>query len=467
MKEFLQPISDFEWIIPKSAREGMRVNAKIIANADVINAIEDEALKQLTNVAMLPGVIDPVVGMPDMHWGYGLPVGAVGAFDPDEGIISAGMTGFDINCGINMISTNLTVKDIAQQKRELITELFRNIPCGVGSRGRLRLAADKLDDVLVDGANWAVENGYGVKRDIEHLEERGCMQGADPKKVSGTAKQRGGPQLGTLGAGNHFLEVQRVDKLFDKAYAKKYNLFDDQVVIMLHCGSRGLGHEVASDYLKIHARACEKYKIKLPDQQLVCAPIHSQEGQDYFAAMKAAVNYAFANRLVMTQWARETFAKVFSRSWDDLEMQTIYGIAHNICKVEEHRIDGKKRKLYVHRKGATRSFPDTPALIAGSMGTASYILHGTNLAMEKTFGSTCHGAGRAMSRHRALKEFHGKEVSADLEKHGIIARATSPAGLAEEAPKAYKDIEAVVDSVHDDGVSLKVARLVPLGVIKG
>ncbi|HII71326.1 TPA: RtcB family protein [Candidatus Woesearchaeota archaeon] len=467
MKDKLQRINDYEWLLPKTAREGMNVDAKIFANQAVMDVMEDDAIRQLSNVAMLPGVVAPVCAMPDAHVGYGLPMGAVGAFDEQDGVISSGCTGFDINCGINMIRTNLKTSEVQAKMRELTATLFQNIPCGVGSKGKLRLQKDELDEVLLHGCEWAVKNGYGVKEDCMNTEENGKMSGADPSKVSDMAKKRGGPQLGTLGAGNHFLEVQRVDKTFDDKYAERYKLKPDQVVIMLHCGSRGLGHEVASDFLRVHEQAARKYNIALPDKQLVCAPTQSDEGQDYYKAMKCAVNYAFANRLVMTHWVRESFEKVFGRSWQDMDMQTIYAIAHNICKLETHVVDGEKRNLYVHRKGATRSYPDTPALIAGSMGTASYILHGTQLAMEKTFGSTCHGAGRAMSRAQAIHTFKGGEIKAQLADKGIIARATSPQVLAEEAPKAYKDIEIVIDTVQGAGISEKVARMTPLGVVKG
>lgn len=468
MKEKLQKINDYEWLIPKSAREGMNVDAKIIANKAILDSMEDESLFQLTNVAMLPGVIEPVLAMPDAHIGYGLPMGAVAAFDFNEGVISSGCTGFDINCGVNMIRTNLTADEVNAKMKELVPALFNAIPCGVGSKGKLRLPPNKLDEVLVRGVNWAVENGYGVKEDINSMEENGCMEGADTSKVSDMAKKRGGPQLGTLGAGNHFLEIQKVTDIFDEASAKKYGLTGkNQAVIMLHCGSRGLGHEVASDYLRIHEKAAEKYGIKLPDKQLVCAPVNSPEAQDYFKAMKCAVNYSFTNRLVMTQWIRETFEKVFGKDWESMDMHTIYSIAHNICKVEEFKINGKRQKVYIHRKGATRSYPNTPALIAGSMGTASYILHGTEKAMEMTFGSTCHGAGRAMSRNAAIQSFRGNEIQKQLASKGIISKATHPDVLAEEAPGAYKDIESVIASVHDSGISLKVARMAPLGVIKG
>jgi len=468
MKEKLQKVNDFEWHLPKGVRDKMRVDAKIIANKKILDAIEDAAVEQLTNVATLPGVIDPVVGLPDMHWGYGLPMGAVGAFDAEEGIISAGLCGFDINCGINLIRTNLTADDIRAKARELVPALFNAVPCGVGAKGKLKLSPQELEEVLVNGIDWAVEKGYVTKHDKERTEEMGVMKGADPTKVSDMAKKRGRPQLGTLGAGNHFLEIQEVSDVFDKEAAKRWGLTEPgQAMVMLHCGSRGLGHQVASDYLKIQEQAVKKYNIWLPDSQLACAPANSQEGRDFYAAMQAAVNYAFTNRAVMTGWLREVFERVFKRSWEDMEMKTVYAIAHNIVKLEEHTVDGKKRKLYVHRKGATRSFPDTPVIIAGSMGTSSYLLKGTEDAMKKTFGSSAHGAGRAMSRHAAIKKYYGEKIKKELEEKGIISKATHPKSLAEEAPLAYKDVEVVVDSVHNANVSTKVARMVPLGVIKG
>ena len=446
----------------------MRAKARVIANDAIINAVEDAAVEQLTNVACLPGVVSPVIGLPDIHWGYGLPMGAVGAFDADNGVISAGMCGFDINCGINLIRTNLTADEVKPKLKELIPELFKAVPSGVGAKGRLKLSEDELKNVLVLGIDWAIENGYATKEDKERTEERGRMDGADPSKVSSLAMKRGGPQLGTLGAGNHFLEVQQVSHIFDEKTAKAWGIHEPgQVVIMLHCGSRGLGHQIASDYLRIQEQAVKKYNIWLPDKQLACAPVNSKEGQDFFDAMKAAVNYAFTNRAVMTKWIRETFEKVFGRDWEDMDMKTVYGIAHNIVKLEEHRVNGEKRKLYVHRKGATRAFPNTPVIIAGSMGTASYLLKGTETAMEKTFGSSAHGAGRTMSRHAAIKKFRGTEVASTLEKRGIISKSTHPKVMAEEAPEAYKDIEAVVESVHGAGISLKVARMIPMGVVKG
>jgi tRNA-splicing ligase RtcB len=478
MKEKVEKVTEYIWRLPKDARKEMRVEARICGSKAIIDGAEDAAIEQLTNVACLPGVVEPVFAMPDIHWGYGLPMGAVGAFDPEEGVISAGMTGFDINCGIHMIQTNLTADDIKPKLGELMDKLFRNVPSGVGSKGRLRVSDPELDAVLRNGAKWAVENGYGVEEDLERMEENGHMEGADPSKVSDKAKKRGKPQLGTLGAGNHFLEVQKVDQVYDPEVAKAYGITGEnqQAVIMLHCGSRGFGHQVASDYLEIMEEAAKKYKIWLPDKQLVCAPTSSKEGQDYFGAMKCGVNYAFCNRLTMTHWIRETFEDVFKRSWDSMEMHTIYDVCHNICKFEKH----KGQDLYVHRKGSTRAFgPGSkdvpkiyrevgqPVLIAGSMGTASYILKGTKNAEEVTFGSTCHGAGRAMSRTKAIHSFWGDKVKKALQDTGKEIRATHPKVLAEEAPEAYKDVDEVIESVHRAGISLKVARMVPMGVAKG
>lgn len=468
MKEKLKKISEFEWLLPKGARDRMNVDAKIIADKRLIDAMEDAAVEQLTNVACLPGVVEPVIGLPDMHWGYGLPMGAVGAFDAEDGIISAGLCGFDINCGINLIRTNLTAAEVKAKVRELVPQLFDAVPVGVGSKSRLRLSPAELDEVLKRGVDWAVEKGYVTSEDQKATEENGRMDGADPLKVSDLAKKRGGPQLGTLGAGNHFLEIQEVTHVLDKKTAETWGISGPgQVMIMIHCGSRGLGHQVATDYLKIQEQAVKKYGIWLPDSQLACAPVKSKEGQDFFAAMKAAVNYSFANRAVMTKWIREVFEKVFGKGWEEMDMKTVYAIAHNIVKLEEHVVRGEKRKLYVHRKGATRSFPDLPVIIAGSMGTSSYLLRGTEKAMEKTFGSSAHGAGRSMSRNAAIKRFWGGKVKEELLKKGIVSHAPHPKSLAEEAPEAYKDVEIVVDSVHGAGISTKVARMAPLGVIKG
>jgi len=354
MKDKLKKLNEYEWLLPKSVRKEMRVDGKLIANEKIYQAMEDGAIQQLSNVCTLPGVIAPVIALPDAHFGYGLPMGAVAAFDAEKGIISSGLCGFDINCGVNSIRTNLTFKEVKEKLKELVPALFDAVPCGVGSKGKLRLIASELDEVLTRGCEWAIEQGYGVKKDLDNMEEHGKMEGADPKKVSDLAKKRGGPQLGTLGAGNHFLEIQKVTHIFDDK-AKEWGVTDkDQVLIMLHCGSRGLGHQVASDYLKIQEKAVKKYNIWLPDKQLACAPATSQEGKDYFAAMKCAVNYSFTNRLVMTQWIRETFEKVFGKDWESMDMHTIYSLAHNVVKEEEHVIEGKKKRLLVHRKGATR-----------------------------------------------------------------------------------------------------------------
>lgn len=463
-KEKLKQLAEYEWILPKDKVPGMNVNGKIIGNKKIIDDLEDDTINQLANVAKMPGILEPVIALSDAHLGYGLPMGAVAAFDAKEGMISSGLCGFDINCGVNSILTNLTYDEIKPKLKELVSLLFKNIPCGVGSKGRLKLTMDQLDQVLINGVNWAVENGYGTKEDIKQTEEKGCMPNANPKKVSDLAKKRGLQQLGTLGAGNHFLEIQKVSEIFDKKISDKWGIQSkDQVMIMLHCGSRGFGHQVASDYLKIQENATKKYNIKLADRQLACAPVSSKEGQDYFEAMKTAVNYSFANRLVMTQWIRESFLEIFKKDWESMNMKTLYAIAHNVVKFE--KIRGKE--MYIHRKGATRSYPDLPVLIAGTMGTSSYILKGTEKALDLTFGSSVHGAGRLMSRNEALRRFKGKEIQRELEDKGESVKSTSPISLAEEAPKAYKDVEDVIDSVHGLGISLKVAKLLPIGVIKG
>jgi tRNA-splicing ligase RtcB len=468
MKDKLKQVSPYEWEVDKTARPRMNVKAKIIGNKKIIDSLESAAIEQLTNVACLPGVMEPVIGLPDMHWGYGLPMGAVSAFDLEDGIISSGLCGFDINCGVNSISTNLTYDEVRPKLYELISSLFRAIPCGVGAKGKLKLTNDQLSQVLTRGVDWAIENGYGTAKDKEHMEEKGCMDGGNPQKVSDLARRRGLEQLGTLGAGNHFLEIQKLSDIYDMETAKKWGIEKPgQILIMLHCGSRGLGHQIATDYLKIQEKAADKYNIWLPDRQLACAPARTPEAQDYFSAMKCAVNYSFTNRIVMTQWIRETFEKVFRKDWESMDMRTIYGLCHNVVKVEEHKFGGEKRKVYVHRKGSTRSFPGDPVLIAGTMGTSSYILKGTEKSMERSIGSTVHGAGRAMSRNEAMRKFLGGKVKEDLAKKGIIAHSTHPSVLAEEAPDAYKNVDDVIESVHGIGISLKVVRVVPIGVCKG
>jgi len=481
MKENLKKLSDYKWLIPKNINKDMNVDAIFYASKKLLDSSEDAAVQQLTNVACLPGVLEPVVGMPDMHWGYGLPMGAVGAFDKEKGIISCGCTGYDINCGIHMLKTDLSASEVKPKIKELVNKLFSNIPCGVGAHSKLHLSPKEMNDVLTKGAGWAVENGYGIKEDLVRIEENGCLEGAIPSKISSHALKRGTPQLGTLGAGNHFLEVQIVDKIYDTDTARIFGITEPgQITVMVHCGSRGLGHQIASDYLKIHEAAARKYGIKLPDPQLVCAPATSKEGQDYLAAMRGAANYAFCNRQIIAHWIRQSFSEVFGKTWEKLGMHTIYDVAHNICKLEEHVVKGKKRQVYVHRKGSTRAFPPghndlpeiyistgQPVLIAGSMGTASYILTGTNKAMSDTFGSSCHGAGRSMSRRASLKRFRGEKVKQELENTGKALRSTHPKILAEEAPGAYKDIDIVIDSVSGAGISKKVARVIPLGVVKG
>jgi tRNA-splicing ligase RtcB len=482
MKEKLVQQDEFRWWLDKSARPRMNVSAKIIGSKKIIDALENAAIEQLTNVATLPGAVEPVLAMPDAHWGYGLPMGAVGAFDAEDGIISAGCTGFDINCGVRLIRTNLTYDDVKPNLQQLVDELFKRVPAGVGSKGKIRLSEGQFSDVIRLGARWAVENDHGVEADLAHCEEGGGMEGAATKapQISEKARRRGRPQLGTLGAGNHYLEVQKVEKIFDATIAKAFGLEKDQVVVMLHCGSRGFGHQVATDYLERMEIAVKKYNIWLPDRQLVCAPATSQEGQDYYAAMKAAVNFAFCNRQVMTHWIREGFETVFRRDWDSMELNLVYDVTHNICKYETHVLNGSKRDLYVHRKGATRAFgpghpkiPQAyrsvgqPVLIGGSMGTASYVLVGTDQAMKETFGSTCHGAGRAMSRKAAIRKYHGRDIKQALESKGKVVRSISTKILAEEAPNAYKDVHIVVDSVHGADISRKVASQIPMGVVKG
>jgi len=408
-------------------------------------------------------------------------MGAVGVFDKEEGILSAGLAGFDLNCGINILRSDLTKEEIKPKLNDLINKIFENVPCGVGAKGKVRIGDSELEAVMLDGVKWAVENGYAVKEDLDHMEENGCMKGADPSKVSDHAKKRGKPQLGSLGAGNHFLEIQAVSDIYDPETAKAFGLTNpDQVLIMVHCGSRGFGHQVATDYLKIQGEAAKKYGIKLPDPQLVCAPTTSPEGQAFFGAMKCAVNYAFTNRQMIAHWVRESFEEVLGKDWETLGLRTIYSVAHNVIKKETHTINSEKREVYVHRKGATRAFPaghplvpeayrkvGQPVLIAGTMGTSSYILKGTELGMSEAFGSTCHGAGRCMSRHAAIRKFRGEEVKEKLSGKGISAISTHPKVLAEEAPGAYKDVDLVIDSVHNAGISTKVARVIPLAVAKG
>jgi len=479
MEGVLRKITDYKWELPKGYKPGMNVPAYFYINRRLMEMLEEGAVDQAANVATMPGIYKASLVMPDVHVGYGFPIGGVAAFDAEEGVVSPGGVGFDINCGVRLLRTNLRIDDVRPIIKKLIDELFVAIPSGVGSAGRLKVSDKELDEIFVSGARWAVENGYGTEKDLEHCEEGGAMPGGRGEVVSRRARDRGKPQLGTLGSGNHFLEVQYVDKIFNDEAAKAMGLEEGMVTVMIHCGSRGLGHQVCTDFLEVLDRAVKKYGIKLPDRQLACAPINSKEGRDYFAGMAASANYAWCNRQIITHWVRESFEKIFRMSGDDLGMDLIYDVAHNIAKFEEHEIDGKKRKVVIHRKGATRAFYGTddiptdynkigqPVLIPGSMGTPSYVLVGTQKAMEETFGSTCHGSGRIMSRAAAKRRLRGNIVRQSLERKGIYVRATQGALLAEEAPEAYKSSDEVVDVVHRAGISTLVARLRPMGVAKG
>lgn len=477
MLEGIKRVGTYEWEVPVGYVPGMRVPGRFFLSESLAKTLEPGAVQQLANVATLPGVLKNSLAMPDIHWGYGFPIGGVAAFSLDEGIISPGGVGFDINCGVRLLTTPLLHKDVSG-RRDLIDELFRTVPTGVGAKSSLKVSSQSLESMMAQGARWAVSAGYGLERDLVRCEEGGFMKTADSRFVSAKAKQRGIPQGGTLGSGNHFLEIQVVREIFDPDAARAFGLAPGQVCCMIHCGSRGLGHQVCTDHLKVLESATKKYQITIPDRQLACAPVTSPEGQAYFGAMAASANYAWANRQMITHTTRQVFSRMFGIEFE--EMPLIYDVAHNVAKIEEHYLDGKSRKVCVHRKGATRAFgpgsPDLPpdlisigqpVIIPGSMGTSSYILRGTNLAMDKTFGSTCHGAGRIMSRTQAKKNLNGKEITANLLKEGIIVRAHSESAIADEAPEVYKPSDEVVNVVHEVGISRLVARLSPLGVIKG
>lgn len=477
----MEKLSDYVWEIEKGYQDCMKVPGRIYADQEIMNEVEEGAIKQCANVACLPGVQKYSLAMPDIHYGYGFPIGGVAGIDAEEGVISPGGVGFDINCGVRLLRTSLRKEEVVPRLKELIDSMFANVPSGLGSKGKIRVSPRELDSVLENGAEWAISNGYGVERDSEFIEEGGRMPSARPDKVGETAKKRGAPQLGTLGSGNHFLEVQYVEKILEPEIAKTFGIEEEgQVTVMVHSGSRGCGHQICTDYLKVMERALKKYSLELPDRQLACAPADSPEAQDYYGAMCSGVNYAFANRQAIAHWTRESFEEVFRSDFDSPGVSTVYEVAHNIAKLEVHEIEGKNKELYVHRKGATRAFgPGSshipgkyrkvgqPVIIPGSMGSGSYLLAGTQGAMEETFGSTCHGAGRRMSRTRAKKSFYGETIQKELLDRGIYVRAASKPVIAEEAPLAYKEIDGVVRSAHKAGISRVVAKLRPMGVAKG
>jgi len=464
--------------IPKQESLGMRTDVLVFASPELIEQIRrDLSLRQAVNVATLPGIVGPSLAMPDIHQGYGFPIGGVAATDWEEGVVSPGGVGFDINCGVRLVTTNLEKDEVRAKLRELVNQVFRDIPCGTGGKGRIELRDKELDEVLVKGARWMLERGFAEERDVECAEEGGRLEGADPAHVSSRAKERGRPQLGTIGSGNHFLEIQFVQQIHHPEAARAMNLHEGQVVVLIHCGSRGLGHQVCTDFLAEMGAAMKRYGISLPDRQLACVPIQSQEGQAYLAAMRASANFAWANRQAILHFLRDSFRRVFG---NHVKLTTLYDVCHNIAKRERHEVDGKKRDVLVHRKGATRAFPPghreipavyrhigQPVLIPGSMGTASWILVGAEGAMRETFGSVCHGAGRLMSRTAAKKGRTAKQVEKELEERGVIVRSETKDGILEEVPEAYKDVDEVIEVVHRAGLAHKVARLRPMGVIKG
>ena len=481
MIEKLKRINDYKFEIPVGSFPGMRVPAWIFMTDELYKtAFEEDVIRQVVNASTLPGIVKASIAMPDIHYGYGLPIGGVVATDWYEGIVSPGGVGYDINCGVRLIKTDLEEKDILKVKDSLLSILFKNIPSGVGSTGKLKLTNTQMEDLIVNGSKWAVENGFGESLDLERTESSGKLEGADPYKVSKKAFERGKKQIGTLGSGNHFLEVQVVDEIFDKKKADTLGLVKGKITIMIHTGSRGFGHQVASDYIDMMESAIKKYKIELPDRELACAPIQSKEGQDYLKAMASAANFAWVNRQVIMHWVRESFEKVFRKSYNKLGMKLIYDHAHNIVKKEEHKINGRKKTVAVHRKGATRAFPPNhpeipdvykeigqPVLIPGDMGRYSYVLTGTERAMEESFGTSCHGAGRVLSRHKAIKKAKGRSIEKELKEKGIFVRSDSRRTIMEEMPEAYKDVSLVVDTIEKAGISVKVAKLRPLLVVKG
>lgn len=474
-KKSLKKISDYIWEIPPEG--DMRVPGRIFASEELIEDLDDNVVRQIKNVASLPGIQDASIAMPDAHWGYGFPIGGVAAFDPEEGgIISMGGIGFDISCGVRTMRTGMTVEEIKPYLERLVDRLFTIVPAGVGSEGKIRLNQQQIDEVLSGGAQWAVSRGYGFKDDLRYIEEGGVMAGADPSQVSMTAKQRQFREVGTLGSGNHYLEIQYVAEVYDEKIADVLGIALNDILVSVHCGSRALGHQIGTDYLKTLADASRKYNILIRERELVCAPINSPEGRRYFSAVCAGINCALANRQVISHLVREVFSEVIPRA----RISILYDVSHNTCKVEEHEAGGKIKRLYIHRKGSTRAFgpgrkeiPEEyrsagqPVLIGGTMGTCSYILVGTEMGMRQAFGSACHGAGRALSRRQAKKKWRGEALIKDLAARGIIVRAHSYSGAAEEAPGAYKDVTEVVDATHKAGLAKKVVMVKPLACIKG
>jgi tRNA-splicing ligase RtcB len=480
LKEKLKEVRQDVWELPASAKQGMRVPAKLFLSKKLLGDVEEGALEQVANVAFLPGIQKYSIALPDMHFGYGFPIGGVAALDFETGGLSPGGIGFDINCGVRLLRSNFQADEIRPKLPQLLDAIFHNVPSGVGVGGKIKLTAAQLRDVLERGAAWAAENGYGTKRDIEHLEERGCLKGADASKVSDKALKRGAPQLGSLGAGNHFLEVQRVERIFLPDVAKAFGITGEgQVTFMIHSGSRGLGHQVCTDYLQILENRFRDEIRSLPDRELIYAPAGTKECDAYFAAMACGANFAWTNRQMIMHWVRESIQKTLGASEADAGIEVVYDVAHNIGKIEEHEIDGQRRKVYMHRKGATRAFPaghadipadyrsiGAPVLIPGSMGTASYVLVGTETAKE-TFYSTAHGAGRAASRTKMLRGMRGQEVAKKLLDAGILSKAASWQVMAEEAPEAYKDVDEVVRVCEATGIAKIVCRLLPMAVAKG
>ncbi len=481
-RDVVKKIDNYRWEIPTSYKEGMTVPGLVFASEAMLNHIwEEQAIQQVANVAFLPGIVGYSLAMPDIHWGYGFPIGGVAGTRIKDGVVSPGGVGFDINCGVRLLRTNLTQEEVRPKIDKLVTELYYSVPSGVGSKGKLRVSEKELEEVMVRGSRWAVEKGFGEAGDITVTEESGGLKGADPSRVSSKARQRGIPQLGTLGSGNHFLEVAVVDEIYDRDAARVMGINDTgQVLVWIHTGSRGFGHQICTDYVAMLGSAVKKYGISLPDRQLACAPVSSPEGKDYLAAMACAANYAWTNRQCIAHWVRESFIKVLGKSRQELGLEQVYDVAHNIAKIEEHAVNGQKQPLCVHRKGATRAFPPRhpaippayreigqPILIPGDMGRYSYVALGTETAMKETFGSTCHGAGRVQSRSAAKRSLRGADVARELAARGIIVKAGSMASLAEEASAAYKDVSEVVEITHQAGISRKVLKSIPMGVIKG